>query len=77
MSSELEADAAPVGASQLTELDADDAPKAADVKDVEAPAVNKSANNKSSLKESIMSHNLERDHVSCCLDFVARRMFCL
>jgi len=62
MSSELDADAAQVGASQLTELDADDAPKAADVKDVEAPAVNKSANHKSSLKESIMSHNLERDH---------------
>lgn len=69
--SELDADPQ-VSASQLTELDADNAkadieqPKAAEdlVPEAVTPVVNKSVNHKSSLKESIMSHNLERDHVS-------------
>lgn len=71
MSSELDADAQ-VGASQLTELDADASNKSDAPKDEEAavtPVVDKSANHKSSLKESIMSHNLERDHVSLALRF--------
>lgn len=69
MSSELNADGPQVGASTLTELDADGSAGADPTVDVEqpkdvTPAVNKSANHKSSLKDSIMSHNLERDHVS-------------
>ena len=62
--SELDADAQ-LAASQTTELDADDVemPKVQPV--VNKPSEeHKSANVKSSLHESIMSHNLERDRVS-------------
>lgn len=65
MSTEVDANAQ-VGVSEPTD-DAAKADTAADIpKDEEAavPAVTKSANHKSSLKESIMSHNLERDRVS-------------
>lgn len=62
--SELDADAQ-LAASRVTELDADDVemPKVQPV--VNKPSEeHKSANVKSSLHESIMSHNLERDRVS-------------